>query len=77
LYNQGDYADAVLDLEQAAQMNPKGSFEVHFQLARCYKALKDQDKFDVQRRKLQTMIQPLEPKQRQILEDNLNKLDED
>jgi tetratricopeptide (TPR) repeat protein len=77
LYNQGNYADAVLDLEQAAQMNPKGSFEVHFQLARCYKALKDQDKFDVQRRKLQTMIQPLEPKQRQILEDNLNKLDED
>jgi hypothetical protein len=76
-YNQGNYADAILDLEQAAKMSQTESFEVHFQLARCYKALKDQEKFDVQRRKLQTIIQPLEPKRRQILEDNLNKLDED
>lgn len=75
-FKQGNYQLAIPDLQYATEKIPSpGNFEIHVQLARCYKALNDQENLDNQRRKLQKIIQTTDPGQREILENYLSQLD--
>jgi tetratricopeptide (TPR) repeat protein len=74
---RADFQQAIPNLEQAIKMvQEPGNFEIRFQLAKCFRALKDQEKLDEQRRVLQTIIQGADTRQRGMLEDYLRQLDE-